>query len=120
MLFVSPKIIVDDSPIQGRGVFAVDYILKDEMIEECHFVKLIETDFEKLDKTIKDIAFAWPMFTSGTHAIVLGFGSIYNHSNENNATWETDLEKNCFRFIAVRDIEPGEEICTNYLKIIDF
>ena len=60
------------------------------------------------------------MFTAGTHVIVLGFGSIYNHSDNNNATWETDLDKNCFRFKAVRDIEPGEEICTNYLKIIDF
>jgi len=120
MLFVSPKIIVDDSPIQGRGVFAVDYILKDEIIEECHFVKLEEKDFSKLDKSIRDISFAWPLFTPGTHAIVLGFGSIYNHSYDNNATWETDVKKNCYRFLAVRDIEPGEEICTNYMKTIDF
>lgn len=41
MLFLSKKIYVDDSPIHGRGVFASELILKDEVIEECHFVKLV-------------------------------------------------------------------------------
>lgn len=119
-LFLSTKIKVGDSPIQGRGVFATDFIKNGELIEECHFVKLIESDFNRLDKSVQDISFAWPLFTLGSHAIVLGFGSIYNHNNDNNATWLTDVDKNCFIFKAIRDIQPGEEICTNYMKQVNF
>ncbi len=118
-LFLSTKIKVGDSPIHGRGVFAIDFISKDEIIEECHFVKLSERDFTKLDNSIKDISFAWPILSS-THAIVLGFGSIYNHSDNNNATWTTDLNRNCYIFRAIKDIQPGEEICTNYMKQVNF
>jgi SET domain-containing protein len=120
MLYFSKKIKVDYSPIQGRGVFATDTIKKDEVIEECHFIKLEEGDFSKLDKSIKEISFTWPLFANNSHAIVLGFGSIYNHNMENNATWETDTEKMCYRFIAINDIEPGQEICINYMKVINF
>ena len=54
MLYFSKKIKVDYSPIQGRGVFATDTIKKDEVIEECHFIKLEEGDFTKLDKSVKE------------------------------------------------------------------
>jgi len=120
MLYFSTKIKVDYSPIHGRGVFATDTIKKGEIIEECHYIRLEETDFLKLDNSVKEISFAWPLFTPDSHAIVLGFGSIYNHNEDNNATWETDIEKDCYRFIAIKDIQFGQEICTNYMKVTNF
>ena len=120
MLFLSKKIYVDDSPIHGRGVFANELILKDEVIEECHFVKLVETNFTKLDPQLREIVFFWPVPKEMCHLIVMGYGSIYNHSELNNATWMNDVEKKCLRFYAIRDIHPGEEICTNYRKTNNF
>jgi uncharacterized protein len=120
MLFLSSKIYVDDSPIHGRGVFTRELILKDEVIEECHFVKLVETNFTKLDEQIKQIAFFWSIPKEMCHVIVMGYGSIYNHSDLNNANWINDPVKSCLRFYAVRDIQPGEEICTNYKKTNHF
>ena len=76
-LFLSTKIKVGDSTLHGRGVFAIESISSGEIIEECHFIKLFEKDFIKLDKSIRDISFGWPIFNIDTHAIVLGFGSIY-------------------------------------------
>jgi SET domain-containing protein len=119
MLYLSPKIKVDYSPIHGRGVFALDKIEKGEIIEECHFIELVEKDYSNLDESIQDISFAWPLLGT-SHAIVLGFGSIYNHSDNNNASWTTDSEKMCYRFYAVSDILPGDEICTNYMKTLNF
>lgn len=116
MLFVSPKIKVDFSSIHGRGVFATSDIMSGEIIEECHFVKIGEPKFELLDPEIKKISFAWPKGSNNCHVIVLGFGSIYNHSDNNNAIWITDPIKNCFTFLSVKDIRSGEEICTNYLN----
>jgi SET domain-containing protein len=119
MLFISNKIKVDFSPIHGRGVFATGRIEKGEIIEECHFIELTEKEYFNLDPSIQDISFAWPLL-GNSHAIVLGFGSIYNHSDSNNATWQTDSEKMCYRFYAISDIEPGTEICTNYMKNLNF
>lgn len=47
-------------------------------------------------------------------AIALGLGSLYNHSERNNARFTLDYEFGQIRFLAVRDIEAGEEITTNY------
>ena len=114
-LKISPKIIVDFSPIHGRGVFATEKIFKGEIIEECHFIKLDDNNFDNLDLSLKQIVFSYPMGTNGV-AVVLGFGSIYNHQPNNNATWETDTNIRVFRFYAIKDIDVGEEICTNYMK----
>ena len=116
MIFISPKLEVKKSPIHGLGVFAKDFIQKDEVFETSHFWVLNETDFGKIDPTIKEISFAWPMFTNESHAVVLGWASIYNHSDDNNAAWTTDVEGRFFKFYAVKDIQPGEEICTNYMR----
>jgi len=118
MIFISPKLEVKNSPIHGLGVFAKDFIQKDEVFETSHFWVLNETKFEKIDSTLREITFAWPMFTDQNHAVVLGWASIYNHSDDNNATWETDVENRIFKFYAVKDIQAGEEICTNYMKRI--
>jgi SET domain-containing protein len=114
-LKISPKIIVDFSPIHGRGVFATEKIFKGEIIEECHFIELDDKDFSKLDISLKQIVFSYPIASNGI-AVVLGFGSIYNHSQNNNATWETDTNIRVFRFYAIKDIDVGEEICTNYMQ----
>jgi len=117
MLYRSKKIYLDDSSIQGRGIFASEFIKSGEILEECHFIKLPIGNYPK---ELHDHFFAWPKNSSDSYALVLGYGSIFNHSEENNAAWETDPSGYKFIFYATQDIHPGEEICTNYLKEIDF
>lgn len=47
-------------------------------------------------------------------AIALGFGSLYNHSYEPNATYEKQLEEGCIDFRALSDIPADTEITVNY------
>jgi hypothetical protein len=35
---------------------------------------------------------------------------LYNHSNDANAYWVSDLEKNTFKFISNKKISSGDEI----------
>ncbi len=49
-------------------------------------------------------------------AIALGLGSLYNHHEEANADFELDYEFNQIRFAALRTIQSGEEITTDYRK----
>ena len=47
-------------------------------------------------------------------AIALGFGSLYNHETESNATYEMDFDGLVIEIYALRDIHPGHEITINY------
>lgn len=113
-LIFSNKIEVKNSHISGRGVFAKEDIEINEIIEECHHITL-DNSFNYIDNKLKEYVFSWPKNVyNGKSTIVLGWGSIYNHSNDNNADWVTDENKNVFRFYAIKKIKKGEEIFTNY------
>lgn len=114
------KIEVRNSNIHGKGVFAKQFIKKGEILEECHYIKLQEKDYDKVDNELKKYIFAWPIHTNESMALVLGYGSIYNHSKDNNATWKTDLDKNCFIFYSTKDIDIDEEIFIDYMNEINF
>ena len=114
MIFISDKIEVKPSPISGMGVFAKEDIKANEVIETCHFT-ILEQSFQKIDNKLKEYVFSWPKEKwGGKSTVVWGFGSIYNHSRQNNADWLTDEKNNVFKFFTIKDIKSGEEIFTNY------
>ncbi len=115
-LFRSTKIEVKDSPIHGRGVFATSDIDAGEVLEECHFFTLSHTKTSVNDASLYQMVFCWPMCNKECHAVVLGYGSIYNHSDDNNATWDTDEWRRLYRFYATRPIKSGQEILLNYMR----
>lgn len=108
------KIEVKSSPIHGLGVFAITPIKKGEIIEECPVITV-----SYIDATTSNILhryrFLYPIEKPTEHCIPLGYGCIYNHSDNNNAMWTMNRQKHrVFDFIALRDIQAGEEICTKY------
>jgi SET domain-containing protein len=109
------KIEVKSSPIHGLGVFAKERILKDEIIEVCYAIFFKNNlGYDNEDILLK-YRFSYPCNYSITkYAIPLGYGSIYNHSDNNNAFWTCDTSNALYYFISNRDIEIGEEICTSY------
>jgi uncharacterized protein len=113
-LKVATKIEIKTSPGKGMGVFATEPIREGEVIEECHLIKLPTKKWEKSSLMI-DYRFCYPMGDNWEdYVLPLGYGCIYNHSDNNNAMWRNHPIYRAFQFYAVRDIEPGEEICTNY------
>lgn len=105
------KIYVSNSIISGRGVFASSDIEKDEVLEECHFI-LLDKPYKDLG-VIKDYVFSYPL-NGRKSAVVCGFGMIYNHSYDSNATWEICDDKRLFRFKSLKDINKGDEIFIDY------
>jgi SET domain-containing protein len=113
-LKIATKIEIKVSPGKGMGVFAVEPIKEGEVIEECHLVKLPTKKWETSSLLI-DYRFCYPMGENWEeYVLALGYGSIYNHSDTNNAMWRNHPTYKAFQFYALRDIEPGEEICVNY------
>jgi len=109
------KLEVKDSPISGRGVFATEDIIEGEVVEECHFLPITLADYKALEN-LQSIVHNFPTNKKNC-VVVLGYGSIYNHSSGSpNAYWETDEENNLFRFIALTDISAGQEALVDYKK----
>ncbi len=108
------KIQVKESPIHGWGVFACEDIEEGEIIEECPFLKL-PVKRGDVNYTLIDYTFQWPKsLLWENHVIALGYGSLYNHSNNPNSDWESSNDKESFLFTAKRKIMKGEEIFIYY------
>lgn len=106
---------LSDIPGAGRGVFATARISAGELIEQCPVVVLTDKkDRGRLRKTgLVNYYFLWGD-TERRAAICLGWGAVYNHSFTPNARFEKVIEDCHMDFIALRAIEPGEEILVNY------
>lgn len=96
----------------GRGVFASKEIKKDELIERCPVFVLPRKDYPIIKQTaLRDYYFMWGKTTV---AICFGYGSMYNHSYEANATYKKLIKEEIIEFLAIRDIKKDEEITVNY------
>lgn len=94
----------------NRGVFAGRRFKEGEVVERCPVIPITEDDFKRLEGTALD-CYPFSFHGNGT-CIVLGYGSLYNHSYSPNVYWYDDaLEK---VFYALRDIEEGEELLYDY------
>ena len=118
MILPPQKIIIAQSNIHGWGVFAKEIIREEEIIEETPFIHLFKKGEEdlKINKNMLiDYRFSFPASINWQQQVIpMGYGCVYNHSDNPNARWETFEETNIFKFIALRDIAIGEEICTYY------
>lgn len=99
---------------KGRGVFTEQYIEAGTIVEIAPVLVLPTADVECIKKTkLYDYYFLWSE-TEEIIAIALGYGSIYNHSYTPNLFYETYYEDEKIHFIALRNIEVGEELTINY------
>ncbi len=109
-----PSVYVGPSPLHGRGVFTSGDIAKGTLIEICPVIVIPEKDVERIHSTaLHDYYYFWGE-DEKQGAIVLGFGSIYNHSPTPNAEVIPYYNDFQFSFYALKDIQAGEEITVNY------
>ncbi len=109
-----PSVYVAPSTIQGRGVFTSADIEKGSLIEICPAIIIPEQEVDIIHSTIlHDYYYYWGEDEKQA-AIVLGFGSIYNHSFTPNAEVIPYYDECQFSYYATCKILAGEEITVNY------
>ena len=109
-----PSLYITDSDLGGRGVFSSSPIPKDSIIEIAPVLVIPGNQRILLDKTIiHDYYYIWGIDDQHA-AILLGNGSIYNHSFAPNAEYRPDFEGQTMSFYALEEIEAGTEITVNY------
>lgn len=99
------KLVVKKSSLHGYGVFAGKAIKKGDVIEECYMIIS-----RGGDKKLEDFYFD----ADGKYALLTGFGIIYNHADEPNATYRLNIKNRVATIKATRTIRKGEEIFVSY------
>ena len=94
---------------KGWGVFCKEKILKGESVEQCY--GLID-NYETTPLNAYTFALNTKHRYNNDSLMPLGYGGIYNHSNEPNIAYE--LIDKIIEFKAIQDIESGDELCHNY------
>lgn len=98
----------------GRGMFATADIANGELIEVCPVLETRAGDYENLKPTsLRNYYFIWNDEPKKV-VLCLGYGSLYNHSYEPNATYQKDTAAGTITFSAIKDIKADEEITVNY------
>ena len=97
---------------KGRGIFATAFIPEGTVFERAPVLVMPakEINVEQEDTVLSHYLFGWG---KNTVAMALGFGSLYNHSYSPNARYE-DVNGQMKNYIAIRDIQAGEEVTINY------
>ena len=112
-----PGLYIISQEIKKRCIFCVDDIVEGSIIEICPVIILGPEDTKLIHKTtLHDYYFVWDIEV-GSSAIALGYGSLYNHSDEPNADFDIVPESNEIRFFATQDINAGTEIVIDYIGL---
>ena len=96
----------------GNGVFALRAFKKNEVIEICPAIFLPIAELEILKKT--KMLYYFFEYTNKEFAVVLGYGSIYNHSYKPNSKYRFNFRKRVMVVRAIKNIKSGDEIFFNY------
>ena len=99
---------------RGRGVFAIAKIKKGEQYDVVPYLWVSKKDFNKMKDTF--LASYWYDGFSKDKPVVIamGFGSMYNHSEDPAATYVVNLRSKVIKYTALRNIKIGEEITIDY------
>lgn len=106
-------IVVKKIKKKGRGVFALKDFKKGEVVESCPVINITPKERKKCENTILAY-YIYPWRSTRSGSVVLGFGSIYNHSFTPNADWKQNFKSETMIYKALKPIKKGEEITVNY------
>ncbi len=109
-----PGLYLLNTEAKGRGVYTAGSIPEGSTIEVCPVIVIPEEQVETIHNTaLHDYYFRWGKDQKEA-VILLGLGSLYNHSNTPNAKVILSFEEKEVIIEADRTINPGEEITIDY------
>jgi len=106
--------IIVQTEIKGRCVFADKEYKKGDVIEVCEFITIPNAQIDILKKTVINDYWFWVDWDKWDAMLLLGTGSLYNHSTDPNMDVISDPKTMKTWFVANRDIEDGEELVFDY------
>jgi hypothetical protein len=110
----APAVNVSAAGPKGRGVFAARCFAPGELIERAPVIVVPPAEVDAVERgPLGDYVYAWGR-RKELDAVVLGYGSLYNHSFRPSAIYLRRPAEPALDFVALRAIAEGEEITVNY------
>jgi len=112
----SDLVEIRDAEGMGRGVFAVSHIPADTLLFSDPLMMVPENQCPK-GSVLDAIVFFWSIVMEdglSQNAIVLGMGTVLNHSKSPNVVASFEQNPNRVDIYTLRDIEPGEQLTHDY------
>jgi uncharacterized protein len=115
--------------VRGRAVVADSVIAKGELVERSPVLVIPPRDRAATDASIVfTYVFMWEHGTveedlykhEGRSAIALGYTSLLNHSYTPNCEFIRHIDELVIDLVALRTIEPGEELTIDYQMTLWF
>ncbi|MFD2611131.1 SET domain-containing protein [Paenibacillus gansuensis] len=101
----------------NRGVFATRDIAKGELLHVAPVITYPNEEHVLIEhSSLSDYVFE---FGINHGAVVLGYGSLFNHSYTPNCTYDLNFDNLTVDFYAYTDIKAGDEILINYNGEVD-
>ena len=115
----SPSVIVANTGTDlGRGAFSERDFSPGDVVEVCPVI-LLDYQIKELSLPVQRVVFNWAKLCDAPekYALVLGYGSMYNHADHPNLRYSADSENQAMIYTAVRDIEHGEQLTVSYNQV---
>lgn len=99
-------------PKRGRGVFPMTFIPCNTVIEVSPILLFRHDEYKAHGQytALDEYTYRW----RDGYALALGLGSMFNHSRRPNVGFVRDFEDQVIRYVTLRDVQPGEELCISY------
>lgn len=111
-----PGLYILEHESKGRCIHTAAAIEKGSTIEVCPLIIIPEHEVKIIHNTVlHDYYFVWGTDQKQA-AILLGYGSLYNHSNQPNARAILLHEDREILIEAIKKIDAGEEITFDYFE----
>ncbi len=119
--WLSPKVKLTLSGIQGKGLFAIQAIKKGELVNLCGGTIITEAEYARLEK--RHAAFLFNYATKIAQGLYL-LGGLGVDELEDDDFLNHSCDPNCgirgqIAVVAMRDIKKGEELTLDYAMIDD-
>ncbi|MGI8685657.1 MAG: SET domain-containing protein-lysine N-methyltransferase [Acidimicrobiales bacterium] len=109
-----PSLRVVPLPGKGRGIVAGDRIASGQVVDAAPVIVIPARSSAVVQETVLGrYTFTWDERT-GSVALALGRVSLLNHSYTPNLAAEKRTATRTIAFIALRDVDKGEELTINY------
>jgi SET domain-containing protein len=114
MSHLHPFLTIKETKDKGRGVFALNDIEADTLLEVSPVIVLNKKDTALIHQTaLHDYYFIWGD-DQVQSAVALGYISIYNHSPEANCYHTCNFKENTISIYTKEPISANDELKINY------
>jgi SET domain-containing protein len=108
-------LVLKTYPGMGRGVFSTIPIRCGAIVEVAPVIPLTAADWKLIKNTaLRAYVFAWGK-TGRSSAMPLGYGGLFNHSDDPNMTFWLNMRQRWITFRATRDIPISEQLTIDYM-----